>query len=516
MKLRGAEPERVLEDSVRAPARNGWRPRGAFERSGRWALKILMLVALVAAGAWAYWANVSSKGSGMDMSMRVTSGATPFPVAVDGVGRGPITGSVVYTGSVVPFNEEDIYPRVTGRIVDMMVYPGDAVRQGQAIARLDSVELSSRAREAEAGLATAQANRAQMEADQVAARQAVVQMQKELAMVDAELVYVRSLIARTERLLGVGAVSQQEYESDRSMAASLEAKREAAVAKLEQARAQETAAKKKLEAGDAMVSQAGAALHTATVVRDYVNIAAPSSGYVVKRLVAPGVLVQPGMAILKIAQVDRVRLQANVGEKDVASIRVGSPVTVTPAGTGQAAVTARVSSVFPFIDQGPRTAVVEAVLDNSGRRFLPGQYVLMQFETGARPEALSVPRGAVARLGGKARVWVTQAGRAEPREVTTGLETPERVEIVSGLTGAERVITRGHDGLYAGARVNDVAAAGAGKGHAGHGGATPGMGDAKPSDPAPEALKPDVQPMKPDMPMEPKPPASKGGGHAGH
>ena len=78
-----------------------------------------------------------------------------------------------------------------------------------------------------------------------------------------------------------------------------------------------------------MVSQARASLRTATIVRDYVEIVAPSSGHVVKRLVAPGVLVQPGMAILKITQIDRVRLQANVGEKDVTSIRLGSPVKVT-------------------------------------------------------------------------------------------------------------------------------------------------------------------------------------------
>ena len=47
-------------------------------------------------------------------------------------------------------------------------------------------------------------------------------------------------------------------------------------------------------------------------------------------------------------------------------------------------------------------------------------------------------------------------GRAEPRIVTTGLEGPERVEINQGLMGDERVIVRGHEGLYAGARVSDV------------------------------------------------------------
>jgi membrane fusion protein (multidrug efflux system) len=126
-------------------------------------------------------------------------------------------------------------------------------------------------------------------------------MEKELAMVEAELGYARGVGARSERLVGVGAISRQEFENDLSMAAGLEAKREAARARLEQARAMEGASGKKLEAADAMIAQSAAALRTATVMRDYVTIEAPSQGYVVKRLVAPGVLVQPGMAILKIA-----------------------------------------------------------------------------------------------------------------------------------------------------------------------------------------------------------------------
>ncbi len=496
MELERIEPERALEGRVGDLSGDGWHRRNAVKRGGSVLLKLLVLALLVAAGAWALRANLWPDRPAMDMSMRITSGNTPFPVSIAPVERRSVVGNVVYTGSVAPFNEEDVYPRVTGRIVEMPVYPGDAVRAGQVVARLDSVELSSRVREAEAGIAAAQASRAQMEADLVAAQHAVTQMEKELTMVDAELTYARSVIARTERLFNTGAVSRQEYESDRAMAASTEAKRQAALAKLEQSRASETAARRKIEAADAMVSQARAALSTATIVRDYVEIVAPSSGYVVKRLVAPGVLVQPGVAILKIAQIDRVRLQANVGEKDVASIRVGSPVAVTTTVAGQPPLAARVTSVFPFVDQGARTAVVEAVVENSERRLLPGQYVTMQFMTGERDQALTVPVRAVARMGGKATVWVVKDGRAEPQMVSTGLEGPERVEITQGLRGGERVIVRGHEGLYAGARVTDAS------------GVTPGSAETSGS----QTTVPDM----PGMNHGESPAKPKEGGHAGH
>jgi RND family efflux transporter MFP subunit len=478
-------------------ARPGRRVR-TRRRVGRAAVTVLGLGLVAAAGAWAYYANVASGRPAMDMTMQVSGSAAAFPVTLAPVERRAIAGTVTYTGSVVPFNEEDIYPRVTGRIVEMPVYPGDAVQPGQVVARLDDVELGSRVREATASAAAADANLAQMEADVLAARHGitqmdrelgmvtadvaaardgVIQMEKELAMVEAEAEYQEQVAAREERLFRTGAVSRQDVENTRAMVAaarakvaagrakvsqanamvtSAEAKEDAARARAEQAKAMEASALRKRDAMAAMAAMSRAQLRTAEVVRDYVTIVAPSAGYVAKRLVAPGVLVQPGMAILKIAQLDRVRLQANVGEKDLGSMRVGAPVTVTTTD-GRPPLAARVTAVFPFVDQGPRTAVVEALVDNPDRRFLPGQYVTMQFVTGERAEALGVPRGAVSRVGGKARVWVVAEQRAEPREVTTGLENPEWVEITGGLRGDERVVARGHEALYAGARISDAA-----------------------------------------------------------
>jgi multidrug efflux pump subunit AcrA (membrane-fusion protein) len=118
----------------------------------------------------------------------------------------------------------------------------------------------------------------------------------------------------------------------------------------------------------------------------------------------------------------------------------------------------------------------------------------MRFVTGEAPDALSVPRMALARLGGKARVWVVVDGRAEPREVQTGLEGSDRVEIRSGLTGDDRVVARGHENLYARARVAEVGATappGPGADHSSHGSPPP--------------------PSTPEAPAR-----SKESGHAGH
>jgi multidrug efflux pump subunit AcrA (membrane-fusion protein) len=445
---------------------------------------VVALALVAAAGGWAYYTNVASGKPAMDMSARVTGAGSAFPVTLATVEQGPVRGTVVYTGSVAAYNEEDVYPRVTGRILELSVYPGDAVKAGQVVARLDDLELTSRVAEADAATASAQANRAQMEADLAAARYGITQAEKELATAEAEAGYQQSVATRDERLLSKGAVSQQEADNSRALAAAAQARVGAARARVEQARAQVTSAQRKLEAADAIVLQGQAQAKTAQVVRDYVNIRTTIAGYVVKRLVAPGVLVQPGVPVLKIVQVDKVRLQANVGERDLAGIRVGSPVIVTLAGTAGESFTAKVSSVSPFVDPGARTAVVEAVVPNAERRLLPGQYVQMQFVTGEQPKALFVPREAIARSGDSASVWVVADDRVERRQVTTGLESQDRVEIVAGLDAGERVVRRGKENLYAGAMVADASAAvtpAAGKpapaspsSHAGHGGQTGG------------------------------------------
>jgi HlyD family secretion protein len=542
--------DRVDRNRAAGPAAETASARGTTPFGGRGlAIKLIAVAMLLAAGAWAWSANRSG-GMAMNMSMRATSASTPFPVTLAAVERGPVAGTISYTGSVAPFNEEDVYPRVTGRIVEMPVYPGEAVRPGQVVARLDDVELGSRVREAESGAVAATATAAQMEADVAAAHHGVAQMERELAVATDELRAARESIAqmesevamaaadtdhqehvivRDERLYASGGISLQDLEATRAMvtagrakvtgarakvsqmramAAAAESKVDAARARLDQARAMEQSALRRRDATAAVAAQSRAMQRTAEVVRDYVNIRSPSGGYVVKRLVAPGVLVQPGTAILKIAQIDRVRLQANVGERDLASIKVGSPVKVTLLGAGQTPLSTAVSSVFPFVDPAARTGVVEALVDNSGRRLLPGQYVQMEFVTGQNPSALTVPRDAVVRMGGKARVWIANGDRAEPHDITTGLEGPDRIEVVSGLTGAERIVARGFDGLYAGALIADVTK-----------GATPAGEDAhQHGTPAAEspagASTPHQHGTGPDG-TKPAPP-TKGDEHAGH
>lgn len=404
----------------------------------------------------------------MDMSsMRPPAGSAPVELAT--ARRGSLGDTVVYTGSIAAYNQQDISPRITGTILSIPVYPGDRVRAGQLLVQLDSDEV--RARQAEAAANADQARSAeqaqnltsrvhhhaayeQAEAQQAAAQAQVADAAAQLEAAkngvgDAHAAvksaqasddYWTAEIAREKSLLDQGAVSRQEYESELSQAQAASAslsqaniKVQEAAAIEESARAKLNAARNQVSAAAAGVSMAGADMSVgeaqtvqavdaaraaaasereASVIAGYTRIGAPASGVVTARPVAPGVLVQPGTVVLTIAQIDRVRVQAHVAVNDLAGIRPGSPVSIAVPGVA-AHIAASVSSVFPAANDETRTAVVEAVVANPGQKLLPGAFVSMRITKSVAHDRLLVPASAVVSDGGSAYIWVARGGQGD-------------------------------------------------------------------------------------------------------
>jgi multidrug efflux pump subunit AcrA (membrane-fusion protein) len=265
----------------------------------------------------------------------------------------------------------------------------------------------------------------------------------------------------------------------------------------------------------AAVGQSAAALTAATTVRGYTEIRATQPGKVIQRPVSPGVLAAPGMMLLRIAQVNRVRLQAYVTEQDLQWLRVGDPVEARHPPLPGGLLRARVTSIFPAADPATRTAIVEALVDNPGETLAPGDALSLTITTPPRPGVLTVPNsalvylpvpGAAAGALQQAAVWVagstgrtktvwvcpmglpdvsdkpgkancgmdripkqvpdTSAGApgsppggaqtAHQIQVTLGASDGERTEIVAGVTAGQEVIYRGQTGLREGDRVSVV------------------------------------------------------------
>ena len=327
----------------------------------------------------------------MDMSqMRPPTGAAPVALAT--VQYGTLANTVTYTGSILAYNEQDISPRITGMLLSLPVYPGDSVQAGQLVAQLDRSQVDPQAAQAEAEAHQAEIgaqvahlthhlhHRAALEqasAQVAAARQevldaqaqaaadqdAIADMQAGVTSAQAQADYWKTEIVREKQLADAGAASQQEYQNELSQSQAAGAALIQALAKVSQARATARAGQAKVETaqrqvdsaqagvqmaqadiavaeGQAVQAEAGAsaanaAVRTAAVQQGYSRITAPFGGIVTARPAAPGTLVQPGTVILKIAQIDQVRVQANVAVEDMVGVQRGTPVSISVQGDGR-------------------------------------------------------------------------------------------------------------------------------------------------------------------------------------
>lgn len=229
-------------------------------------LALLLLLAVVRYAVTHYRRAGSMsviEAQSMDMSvMKPPVGAVPVEVAT--VSRGDVRGGVSYTGSVLAFNESQIAPRVTGRVIAMPVYPGDHVRRGQLLARLDSDELRAKesgaryAREAAAQdrlaagdeALTAQAAQAQARAETVRSQAMEQEAQAEIVHAQASVREARLMVEAQRR-----GVAQT-----RSEATATAQDREVARAALQEAQAGLSDAQSEVENARAMAQSAAARL----------------------------------------------------------------------------------------------------------------------------------------------------------------------------------------------------------------------------------------------------------------
>jgi len=449
----------------------------------------------------------------MDMTaMKAPAGAVP--VATEIVTRSTFSGKVTYTGSVAPYTEQTIYPRVEGWLRQITVYNGDRVAAGRLLASIDSPDLQSKVNEAAAGRESASSevsiarmttakmsaerSAAQMEvsaarselagakARLAAARKQVTQAQKELNAANANREYWQAEIYREENLLKAGAVSVQEYQAEKAQAAAAEAEAEGKDAKLAEAKAnvdaaeadaaaktaairvaqQRTAAagaaaagaRKEVEQKSASARQAAATESTAAIIDSYRQVRAPFAGVVTRRYVSPGQLVNPSTGLLNIVQIDRVRLQANVADKDLGKIRLGSPVVARFTKYPGKVYTASVTSISPLADEYSRTAVVEAVTANPGHRLVPGDFLTMEITTSTIPGSISVPTASIVHREGREAVWIVKSAAAGSKKahlvfVTLGDSSGDRTAVTYGLSEGDEVIYEGHTYLREGDTV---------------------------------------------------------------
>ncbi len=332
------------------------------------------------------------------------------------------------------------------------------IRRAEALTR----SAEAKAQQAEAAIEGSQARIEQARADIAGAGAKAQQAQATAEGAGAD---ISGAGARIQQMEADVRAARADIVSAGARVQQARAELEAHHAHVRQQKAAADVARSGIGQTQAGVSQAEAGVSQATTTAGYTEIRSLLDGVVTQRLISPGTLVNPGQAILKVAQINPIRLQANVAEADLQRVRAGTLVTVRDRDNKGKPVMARLTSVAPAVDAQTRTGLVEVIVPNPGRRFLPGEYVVMEIATGESTVPLSVPAAAVQQratveAGGKASsyVWVAEAAQAgrftvRPVAVQTGVSDGAQVEIRSGLKPGQRVVTLGYQYLSEGDTV---------------------------------------------------------------
>jgi RND family efflux transporter MFP subunit len=326
-----------------------------------------------------------------------------------------------------------ITSRIMAPVLSVHAAPGDHVRTGQLLVRLDARDLDA-------------------------------QRQRAAAAADALALGVKAAGADRQ---GAEAAVQLARTTHQRIAA-LHERRSATTHELDEAVAALAGAEARLHAADARAAEAEAGLdsaraaaNAAVVAASFAAITAPFDGVVTEKLVEPGNLATPGAPLLRVEEDDALRLEVRLDASRAAHITAGQEVEVVldPIATpAPGVVRGRVVEVARAVDAASQAFLVKIDLPVSPA-VRSGTFARARFR-GASRDALAIPPSAIVRRGQLPSVFVVQDGRARMRIISTGIENRAHVEVLGGIAAGDSVITAPPPSLRDGDAVRPGSAAG--------------------------------------------------------
>jgi len=315
-------------------------------------------------------------------------------------------------GTVRPRQETRVESRVQGRIVDVLVRPGDMVKTGDRLVVLDSRELQARLEQARQAVLSARARRDQ-------ARQGVNA---------AEATFRRAEAAynRVKTYFKSEAATKQQLEE--------------AEASFHQARAGLSQAREGLKEGNAGVKQAEKGAEEARIVQNYTEIRSDAHGQVAERLAEPGDMAFPGKPLLVLQTRGALRLEALVPERMIHRIKMGESLKVVITAIKEN-LSGPVAEIVPSADPSTRSFRVKVDLPETEGLY-PGMFGRLMVPVG-KISVVWIPENALERVGQLEMVHVKSGEDWTRIYVTTGRVFDRRVEVLSGLNGGETVAVGG-------------------------------------------------------------------------
>jgi HlyD family secretion protein len=390
--------------------------RGGGRRATSVVVGVLVVILLAAGGFWFWSARLQAA------PVKVA------PVAAANAGGKSGPGSVLNaSGYVTARRRATVSSKVTGKVLDVLVEEGHAVKQGQVLAHLDDAQVRASLAYAEAQLGAARKSAAE---DQARLQQAELTLQRRQSLL-------------TERVVGKAELDQAQSDVD-----SLKAR----IAYTQQ---------------QVVVAESQVNLQK-TYLADMV-VRAPFSGIAISKDAQPGEMISPVSAgggftrtgICTIVDMSSLEIEVDVNEGYINRVRDGQRVEATLDAYPDWRIPSHVITTIPSADRQKATVKVRIGFDALDPRILPDMGVKVSFLRDEEPgnqAALTAPRTVIPKtalrtVDGRTVVFVVKEDRLERRAITVGLENGDQVEVISGVTAGERVVVDGPQTLKDGDKV---------------------------------------------------------------
>lgn len=393
-------------------------------RSGGGSWWWIVLILLLVVGGWFIYQRQTA-------AAQVTT-ATVIEETSGAGGSATLSTTVLNaSGYVTARRQATVSSKSTGKIVEVLIEEGMAVKEGQLLAKLDPTNLDRSLHLAQAQLESTKA--------------ALAETQVQLAEAKREL-------KRTQQLAEQKIASASDLDTAEAQANALAARLSAQEAEVE-------------------VAQKQVALYQQQL--DDLEIRAPFAGVVVTKNAQPGEMISPLSAggaftrtgICTIVDMNSLEIEVDVNEAFINRVQAGQTVTATLDAYPDWKIPGKVIAIIPTADRQKATVKVRIGFDQLDPRILPEMGIKVAFqepapETGKSSEPtrrLTIPAAALRNNGGSDVVYVLNDGHAHLRSIKISGREGDKVVVDSGLSAGERVIIKGPENLTDGQRVKEGA-----------------------------------------------------------
>lgn len=216
------------------------------------------------------------------------------------------------------------------------------------------------------------------------------------------------------------------------------------------------ASRRSFDDAQANVRQAEAAYDLAKVRLEKTRITAPFDGMVGLRAKSPGDFVEVGEDIVTLSDASRIKVDFNIPEKAAGALSIGQEVAITVDALPDKEFRGMVYALDPKIDEQGRSIALKAIIPNLDYMLKPGYFARVQLIEERKDAALMIPEEAIVPVGKDAFVFVVEGDLVKRVKVETGIRRAAEVEILSGLSAGQKVVTAGQIKIQDGSKVTPI------------------------------------------------------------